>query len=89
MNITDNLKCPESVLVWFDITNMFHNTDNKIRVNSVIRFPDQQVGKESPTQQVIGALGLFLSWNNLVFSNTNYIQIAEVKILILSECDLI
>ena len=45
----------------FDITNMFHNTDNKMRVNSVIRFPDQRVCKEPPTQQVIGARGLFLS----------------------------
>ena len=56
LNIIDNFICPESVLVGFDITNMFHYVDNKMRVNSVIRFSDQGVCKEPPTQQVIGAL---------------------------------
>ena len=66
---------------------MFHYVDNKMRGNSVIRFSDQGVCKEPPAQQVIGALELCLSWNNVVFNNTNYIQRTQLKVLICSEGD--
>ena len=65
---------PESVLVSFDIINMFPSIDHKMEINSVKNFLDERACKDPPKQCVIEALGLCLSCNNSSFSNTNYIQ---------------
>ena len=73
---------PESVLVSFDIINMFPSIDNKMEINSV-KFLDERTCKDPPTKCVIEALELCLSCNNSVFNNTNYIQtVAQLKGLI-------
>ena len=64
----------ESVLVSFDIINMFPSIDNKMGINSVKTFSDERACKDPPTQCVIEAFELCLSCNNLVFNNNNYIQ---------------
>ena len=65
---------PESVLVSFDIINVFPSIDNKMGINSVKKVLDESACKDPPTQCVIEALGLCLSCNNSEFNNTNYIQ---------------
>ena len=78
LNIIDDLNNlnlhPESVLVSFDIINMFHSIDNKMGINSVKKFLDERVCKDPPTQCVTEALELCLNCKNSVFHNTNYIQ---------------
>ena len=64
----------ESVLVSFDIMNMFPSIDNKMGINSVIKFLNERACKDPPTQCVIEALELCLNCNNSVFNNTNSIQ---------------
>ena len=78
LDITDDLNNlnihPESVLVSFDIINMFPSIDNKMGINSVKKFSDERACKDPPTQCVIEALELGLSYHNSVFKNNNYIQ---------------
>ena len=54
--------------------NMFPSIDNKIGINSVIKFLDEGACKDPPTQCVIDALELCLNYNISVFNNTNYIR---------------
>ena len=65
---------PESVLLNFDIINMFPSIDNKMGINSAKKFLDERACKDLPMQCVIEALELCLSCNNSVFNDTNYIQ---------------
>ena len=65
----------ESVLVSFDIINMFPSIDNKMGINSVKKVLDERACKEPRTQCVIEVSQLCLSSNNSVFNNANYIQI--------------
>ena len=78
LDIIDDLKSlnlhPESVLVSFEIINMFPSINNKMGINSVKNFLDERACKDPPTKCVIEALELCLSCNNSVFNNTNYIQ---------------
>ena len=55
---------PESVLVSFDIINMFLSIYNKMGINYVKKFLDERASKDPPTQCVIEALVLCLSCNN-------------------------
>ena len=64
---------PESVLVSFDIINMFPSINNKMGINYVKKFLDERACKDPLTQCVIEALELCLSCNNSVINNTNYI----------------
>ena len=64
---------PESVVVSFDIINMFPCIDNKMSINYVIKFLDKRACKDPPTQCVIDALELCLTCNNPEFNNTNCI----------------
>ena len=77
-DIIDNLNnlnlYPESVLVSFEIINMYPSIDNKMGINSVIKLLDERASKDPPRQCVIKALQLCLNCNNSIFSNTNYIQ---------------
>ena len=54
----------ESVLVTFDIINMFFSIDNKIGIDSVIKLLNKRRCKNPPTQCVIEALELCLNCNN-------------------------
>ena len=78
LDIIDDLNSsslyPESVLVSFDIINMFPSIDNKMGINSVIKFLDERSCKDPPTQCVIDALELCLNYIISVFNNTNHIQ---------------
>ena len=65
---------PESVLVSFDIINMFPVIDNKMGINSAIKLLDERACKSPPTQCVIEAHELCSNFNHSIFNNTNYIQ---------------
>ena len=77
LDIIDDLNSlnlhPESVLVSFDIINMFPRIDNKMGIDSVIKLLNRRC-KNPPTQCVIEALELCLNCNNSIFNNTNYTQ---------------
>ena len=53
---------------------MFPSIDNKMGINSVIKFLDERACKDPLTQCVIESLEICLNSNNSVFNNTNYIQ---------------
>ena len=45
----------DSVLVSFHTINIFHSIDNKMKINTVIRFSNERVSKDPPKQCVIDA----------------------------------
>ena len=63
-----------TILVSFDVVNMFPNIDNNMRIASVRKYSDERECKDLHTDCVIEALELCLSCNNSVFNNTNYLQ---------------
>ena len=62
LDITDDLNNlnlhPESVLVIFDIINMFPSIDNKMGIDSVIKLLNKRTCQNPPAQWVIEALEL-------------------------------
>ena len=67
-NVNNSNSCPEAVLLSFDIINMFPVIDNKMWINSLIRFLEERVCNDPPTQCAAEALELCLSCNNSLFS---------------------
>ena len=65
---------PESVLVSFDIINMFPTIDDRMGIKSVMKLLNKTACKDPPTQCGIEALELFLNCNNSIFNNTYYIK---------------
>ena len=63
-----------SILVGFDIVNMFPSIDNKSGLKSVHDILELRDSKFPPTSCVIEVLELCLSCNNSIFNNTNYLQ---------------
>ena len=63
-----------SILVGFDIGNMFPSIDNKSGLTSVHDILELRYSKFPPTSCVIEAIELCLSCNSSVFNNTNYLQ---------------
>ena len=63
-----------SILVGFDIVNMFPSIDNKSGLKSVHDILELRDSKFPPTSCVIEAFELCLSCNNSTFNNTNYLQ---------------
>ena len=61
-----------SILVGFDIVNMFPSIDNKSGLKSVHDILELPDSKFAPTRCVIEVLELCLSCNNSIFNNTNY-----------------
>ena len=53
---------------------MLRSIDNKIGINSVIKFSSKRACKKPPTLCIIEALELRLNCNNSIFNNTNYIR---------------
>ena len=63
-----------SILVSFDIINMFPNIDNNLGLYSVKKYLDLCSKNIPPTNCLLEALELCLSCNNSIFNNENYLQ---------------
>ena len=78
LDIIDNLNSLDlsvnSILVSFDIINMFPNIDNNSGLSSVKKYLDLCSGNIPPTNCLLEALELCLSCNNSIFNNENYLQ---------------
>ena len=78
LNIVDELNISnlpsESILVGFDIFNIFPSIDNNFGLKMVFENYESRVNKFPPTQSVIEALELCLTCNNSIFNNKNYLQ---------------
>ena len=64
----------ESLLVGFDIINMFPSIDNNFGLKMVFELLESRVSKFWPTQSVIEALERCLICNNSIFNSKNYLQ---------------
>ena len=62
----------KSVIVRFDIVNIFPSIDNKFLLNTVFEILESR-GNKFPS--VIEALELCLTCNNTIFNNDDYLQI--------------
>ena len=78
LNIIDKLSrsnlLSESILVGFDIANMFPSFDNNFGLKTVFEILEPRGNKFPPTRSVIEALELCLTFNNSIFNNKNYLQ---------------
>ena len=74
LDINNSSLPTNSILVGFDMVNMFSSIDNKSGLKSVHDILELHNSKFPPTSCVIDALELCLSCNNSVFNNTNYLQ---------------
>ena len=78
LNIVDELSRSnlpsESIVVEFDIVNMFPSIDNDVGLKAVFEILESRVNKFPPTQSVIEALELCLTCNNSILNNKNYLQ---------------
>ena len=73
---TNNSNLPtNSIIVSFDIVNMFTSIDNKCGLKSVHNILELRESKFPPTSCIIETLELCLSCNNSIFNNMNYLQI--------------
>ena len=81
LDITDYLNSLDfpsnSILVSFDIINMFPNIDNNLRLSSVKKYLDLCSKNIPPTNCLLEALELCLTCNNSIFNNENYLQIDD------------
>ena len=78
LSIVDELNrsnCPsESILVGFDIANMFPRTDNDFGLKTVLEILESCVSRFPPTQSAIKALEPCLNCNSSLFNNKKYLQ---------------
>ena len=79
LDIIDNLNdsdLPEnSVLVSFDVVNMFPSIDNESVIKAVKKVLNDRESKNPPTERILEALRLCLECNNSVFNDKSFIQI--------------
>ena len=79
LDIIDNLNSLglrlDSILVSFDIINMFPNIDNNLGLSSLKHYLDLCSKNIPPTNCLLEALELCLTCNNSIFNNENYLQI--------------
>ena len=77
-NIVDELNrsnlLSESILVGFDIVNMFPSIDNNFKLKTVFEILESLINKFLLTQSVIEALEHCLTCNYSLFNNKNYLQ---------------
>ena len=77
-DIIDNLNSLDlplnSILVSFDIINMFPNINNNLRLSSVKKHLDLCSKNIPPTYCLLEALELCLTCNSSIFNNGNYLQ---------------
>ena len=82
LDIIDNLNFLDlrftinSILVSFDIINMFPNIDNNLGLSFVKKYLDL-CSKNIRTNCLLEALELCLTCNNSIFNNDNYLQIGD------------
>ena len=78
LDIIDNVNSLDlplnSVLVSFDIINMFPNIDNNLGLSSVKKYLNLCSKNIPPTNCLLEAFELYLSCNNSIFNNENYLQ---------------
>ena len=78
LDIIDNLNSLDlplnSILVSFDIINMFPNIGNNLGLSSFKKYLDLCSENIPPTNCLLEALELCLSCNNSIFNNENYLQ---------------
>ena len=81
LDIIDNLNSLDlpfnSILVSFDIINMFPNIDNYLGLSSVKKYLDLCSKNIPPTNCLLEALELCLTCNHCIFDNDNYLQIGS------------
>ena len=79
LDIIDNLNSLglrlDSILVSFDIINMFPNIDNNLGLSSLKHYLDLCSKSIPPTNSLLEALELCLTRNSSMFNNENYLQI--------------
>ena len=63
-----------AILVSFDVVNMFPSIHNNMGIASDRKCLDEMECNDIPKYFVIEALELYLSCNNCVSNNTNYLQ---------------
>ena len=77
-DIIDNLNDPNlpdnSVLVSFDVVNMFPSIDYESSIKAVKEMLDVRENKNPPTVYILEALRLCLECNNSVLNNKNFLQ---------------
>ena len=77
LHIIDNLNdfaLPEnSVLVSFDVVNMFPSIDNKSGVTTVEKVLNDRESKNHPTECVLEALRRYLECSNSAFHDKNFV----------------
>ena len=78
LDITDNLNdsnLPDnSVLVNFDVCNMFPSIDNESGIKAIKEMLNVRENKNPPTECILEALRLCLECNNSVFNDKNFLQ---------------
>ena len=78
LDIIDNVNSLDlplnSVLVSFDIINMFPNIDNNLGLSSVKKYLNLCSKNIPPTNCLLEAFELCLSCNKSIFNNENYLQ---------------
>ena len=80
LNIIDNINSKniitkDSVLVSFDIVNMFPSIDNVLGLEAVSEILHNRESDFPPTECILDALRLCLECNNSVFNNHFYLQV--------------
>ena len=78
LDIIDNLSdsnLPENtVLVSFDVVNMFPSNDNESGIKAAKKVLNDRESKNPPTECILEALRLCLECSNSVFNDKNFIQ---------------
>ena len=78
LEIIDNINSsglPENtILVSFDVVNMFPNIDNERGINTLKTVFDQHTSRKPSTDCLIEALRICLYSNNSIFNNINLLQ---------------
>ena len=80
LNIIDNINSrniitKDSVLVSFDVVNMFPSIDNVLGLEAVSEILHNRESDFPPTECILDALKLCLECNNSVFNNRFYLQV--------------
>ena len=73
-NFNDSALSKTSVLVSFDVANMFPSIDNESGIKAVEKVLNDRELNNPPTEYVFEALRLCLECNNSVFNGKNFIE---------------
>ena len=73
-DMNNSILSSSAILVSFDVVNMFPSIDNNMGIASVRKYLDERECKDLPTDCVIEAFEMCLSYNHSTFNNTNHLQ---------------